>query len=124
LPPGLRGQLAALGVDDYASLLGSAVDFTVENPFIVDGAGEYGAVRLGGARIGGQLVLIRAEICNPTGPALIADGLQTEGDAAFKGDFTGEGGLGAVRLAAARIGGQLHLTDGKIRNPTGPALFG
>src|SRR5262249_19671952 len=50
--------------------------------FIAKGAGDAGAVRLVGARIGGQLSCDEARLRNETGPALLADSL-TVGQAIF-----------------------------------------
>ncbi len=101
-----------LQVDQTLSLIG----FT--------GSGERGAVRLRGARIGGQLDCSGAELRNDSGPALDADGLQVDQALFLRGGFTatGSGELGAVRLRGARIGGQLDCSGAQLRNDSGPAL--
>ena len=89
----------------------------------VTGSGEEGAVRLLGARVGGQLGLRGASPMRD-GPALFADGLQADSDLRIDGArVTGSGEEGAVRLLSARVGGQLDLDDAEVTNNTGPALF-
>jgi hypothetical protein len=73
-----------------------------------EGAGNDGAVRLLGARIGDQLSLSGATLRNSTGPALDAYHLRTGGTAYFDEGFTAEG---AVQLLGARIGGNLILSN-------------
>ena len=86
------------------------------------GSGDAGAVRLFGARIGGQLVCSRAELGNDSGPALNAESVQVEQGIFLRGlAATGSGGDGAVRLLSARIG-QLVCTGAQLRNDSGPAL--
>ena len=86
------------------------------------GVGELGAVRLIGAHIGGFLDCTMAELCNDSGPALYADGLQVGQDVHLSGRFTGAGELGAVRLIGAHIGGQLSCAGAELRNDSGTAL--
>ena len=85
--------------------------------------GDDGAVRLAGARIGGQLDCAGAELRNDSGPALVADGLQV-GQHVPPRRFTatGSGDDGAVRLLGARIGGSLDCDGAELRNDSGPAL--
>jgi hypothetical protein len=92
--------------------------------FTATGAGGLGAVRLFGAHIGGQLSCEGASLCNDSGPALAADGLQVDQGMYLRGGFTatGTGAGGAVRLAGAHIGGHLDCTGAKLRNDSGPAL--
>jgi hypothetical protein len=93
--------------------------------FTAEGAGSGGAVQLFSARVGGRLSLRGASLRNASGPALLADGLQT-GPAAFLDlGFTAEGAGsgGAVRLVSARVGGQLSLRGASLRNASGPALL-
>jgi hypothetical protein len=91
--------------------------------FTATGSGADGAVRLVGARIGGQLTCSKAVLGDKSGPALLADGLQV-GQGLFLRGFaaTGSGGNGAVRLTGAHIGGQLDCSGAKLRNDSGPAL--
>jgi hypothetical protein len=96
----------------------------LEMRVVTEDAGDLGALRLPDARIGGQLTLRGAKLTNTTGPALLADRLQTTGPAFLDGEFTatGAGSHGAVALAGARIGDQLALNGATLRNVTGPAL--
>ena len=89
------------------------------------GHGDYGAVRLLGAHVRGQLNFNGARLTNETGPALIGDGLHVDGDV-FGGGFIaiGHGELGAVRLPGAHISGQLNLNGAELTNQAGPALIG
>ncbi|MGH3866161.1 MAG: hypothetical protein ACRDQ4_08500 [Pseudonocardiaceae bacterium] len=100
-------------------------DVALSDGFTATGQGNYGAVRLFGAHIRGQLNVNGARLTNETGPALIGDGLHVEGDV-FGGGFTatGHGELGAVRLPGAHIIGQLNLNGAELTNQAGPALIG
>ncbi|MGH3832295.1 MAG: hypothetical protein ACRDRS_17935 [Pseudonocardiaceae bacterium] len=100
-------------------------DVALGEGFTATGHGDYGAVRLLGAHISGQLNVNGARLTNETGPALIGDGLHVGGDV-FGGGFiaTGHGELGAVRLPGAHIVGQLNLNGAELANPAGPALIG
>jgi hypothetical protein len=93
--------------------------------FIGDGVGAAGAVNLRGARIGGLLSCKKAQLCNDSGPALLADSLQVEQGMVLGDGFTatGAGAAGAVRLIGARSGGQLECNGAVLRNDSGPALF-
>jgi hypothetical protein len=92
--------------------------------FTATGVGENGAVSLLGARIGGQLGCVGAELRNDSGPALLADALRTGQDVFVNGGFTaiGAGDNGAVRLPGAHIGGNLEGDGAELRNDSGPAL--
>jgi hypothetical protein len=105
--------------------------------FQATGGGNTGAVRLMGARIGGQLSLVGATLTNETGPALLAENLNVNlsllaGPLLFhdpkgcpgqvKFTATGNDALGTVRLLGARVGGQLDFTDATVTNHVGPAL--
>jgi hypothetical protein len=93
--------------------------------FTATGHCERGAVRLPGARVGGQLNLDGAELINNAGPALIGDHLQVQGGVFLDGfTATGHGEDGAVRLPDAHISGQLNLDGAELTNYTGPALIG
>lgn len=83
-----------------------------------------GAARLVGANIGGSLYCDGAALCNDSGPALAADGLEVGQTLFLRDGFTatGVGGLGAVRLTGANIGGTLDCTGAKVCNDSGPAL--
>ena len=100
-------------------------DVRLGDGFTATGQSDYGAVRLLGAHIKGQLNLNGARLTNETGPALIGDGLHVDGDV-FGGGFiaTGHGELGAVRLPGAHIIGQLNFNGAELANQAGPALIG
>jgi hypothetical protein len=99
-------------------------DVLLSDGFTATGEGDYGALRLVGAHVRGQLNLNGMRLSNETGPALIGDGLHVDGDV-FGGGFiaTGAGELGAVRLPGARILGQLNLNGAELANQAGPALI-
>jgi hypothetical protein len=99
-------------------------DMLLGEGFTATGEGTYGAVRLFGAHIRGQLNFNGARLSNETGPALIGDGLRVDGDV-FGGGFvaTGAGELGAVRLPGARVTGQLNFNGAELANQAGPALI-
>ncbi|MGH3546958.1 MAG: hypothetical protein ACRDQU_02305 [Pseudonocardiaceae bacterium] len=99
-------------------------DALLGDGFMATGQGDYGAVRLLGAHVKGQLNFNGALLTNETGPALIGDGLHINGDL-FGGGFiaTGHGELGAVRLPGAHITGQLNLNGAELTNQAGPALI-
>ncbi|MGH3789086.1 MAG: hypothetical protein ACRDRG_21600 [Pseudonocardiaceae bacterium] len=100
-------------------------DVLLGDGFTATGQGDYGAVRLLGARVRGQLNFNGARLTNEAGPALIGDGLHVDGDL-FGGGFvaSGHGELGAVRLPGAHIVGQLNLNSAELANQSGPALIG
>jgi hypothetical protein len=77
--------------------------------FTAAGAGKNGAVRLIGARIGGQLDCTGADLRNDSGPALVADGVQAGQDMYVSDGFTAVGGSEevAVDLGRTRVGGTL-----------------
>jgi hypothetical protein len=81
-----------------------------------------GAVRLSGARIGGQLDCSGATIHNLSGSALKADALQVDFDVVLGAGFTadGVGKLGVMRLFGARIGGVLHCSGAMVDSRSGP----
>jgi hypothetical protein len=101
-------------------------DLFLDGGFRATGGGERGAVRLWGARTGGQLFLSDAELTNEAGPALVGDGLRVDGDLFLDEGFraTGHSEDGAVRLLGAHITGQMSLTGAVLTNEAGPALSG
>jgi hypothetical protein len=92
--------------------------------FTAAGAGENGAVRLAGARIGGGLDCDGAALRNDSGPALLADSLRVGQGVFFREGFTatGAGDPGTVRLTSGHIGGSLLCDGASLRNDSGPAL--
>jgi hypothetical protein len=86
-------------------------------------AGEAGAVRLVAAHIGARLYLDGSEITNDTGAALIADSLRIDQNLFLENaTVRGSGGLGAVRLVGAHIGGQARFSGTQLGNDSGPLL--
>jgi hypothetical protein len=85
------------------------------------GTGERGAVRLFGARIGGQLECSAAAVSNDSGPAVQGEHLHVEGNVVLRGDFTAQRD-GAVWLRWARIGGWLDCSGATIITASGYAL--
>ena len=86
-------------------------------------AASRGAVRLIGARIGGQLDCSGAELRNDSGPALIADGLQVDQDLFLTDGFTATGGGdadAAVDLTGARVGGTLSFDPARLEHAADP----
>ncbi|HRJ27872.1 MAG TPA: hypothetical protein PLO61_10235 [Fimbriimonadaceae bacterium] len=83
-----------------------------------------GAVRLLGAKIGGQLSCLGGSFQNPDGNALSADGIEVGGGVFLQARDQGPRfeAAGAVRLLGAKIGGQLSCLGGSFHNPTGDAL--
>ena len=127
----IGGQLncsgAALRNDSGAALSADGMqvaDLVVLQDVQAVGAGETGAVRLVGVRIGGQLACRGAVLGNQSGPALSADGMQVDQGVFLQVGFqaVGAGKAGAVRLNGARIGGQLECDGAVLRNDSGPAL--
>jgi len=137
LPEGIEAAGASL---PGLVLAGCLIEHPVEPPLAGDGlrvAGnivltgsvvaahsEAGAVRLPGARVGGQLNCRNAKIHNSAGPALDGESLQVDGHVLLSYGFAavGAGEDGAVRLRGAHIAGQLDCTAGTIHNPSGFAL--
>jgi hypothetical protein len=94
--------LAADGLQVGASMF-------LRGGFTATGAGEAGAVILGGARVGRDLSFDGAALHNHSGPALTASRLQVGSGMFLRGGFTATGGgVGvAVNLRGARVGGTL-----------------
>ncbi|GAB3874981.1 hypothetical protein GCM10029964_017890 [Kibdelosporangium lantanae] len=87
------------------------------------GAGLFGAVRLGGARLGARLICAGAQFTNGSGPALVGDRMRVEQDVTLDMlTAAGAGADGVVRLLGARIGGRLDCTGARLSNDDGPAL--
>jgi hypothetical protein len=86
--------------------------------------GERGTICLMGAHVGGELECRGAILRNPSGPALLADGIRVDRVVFLNDGFRaeGEGAGGVVRLLSGRIAGRLNCRGGHLTNPTGPAL--
>jgi len=84
----------------------------------------HGGIDLTDAVIGGTLLLSGAELANDEGAALDADRLVASGSVFLRAGFRAESkdALGTIRLFAARIGGQLDLSDARLSNTDGPAF--
>lgn len=94
----------------------------VTRRFSATGRGDFGAIRLRGARIDGVLTCT-GSLANQSGPALEASGV-TVGQSVFLNvmEAEGYGNGGAVRLSGARIGGGLSLLHATVDNDHGPAV--
>jgi hypothetical protein len=88
--------------------------------FTATGSGELGTIRLTGAQVSGQLNLCGAQLTNPSGPALHAEGIRV-GQGTFLRDLEafGHGLLGTVRLMRAHLSGQLECDGAMISNDDG-----
>lgn len=88
--------------------------------FEAHGAGDLGAVRLNGARLG-LMATDRATLRNPTGPALVAEAMQVERGVLCGGKFRAEGAgdTGVVRLTSTRIGGRMLFDASGLRHADG-----
>lgn len=111
----------ALSADDLAIISNAFLN----DEFTAIGHGANGAIRMPGTRIGGQLSMSGASVTNGSGPALIADGLIVDSDAALNAGFaaTGSGGRGTLRMPDAHVGGQLSMRGASLTNDSGPALI-
>jgi hypothetical protein len=108
----------------FADGLQVGQDMFLREGFTAIGAGDGGAVRLTGARIGASLLCEGASLRNDSGPALVAYGLQAGQSVFLRSGFTatGVGERGAVRLIAGHISGHLACDGAKLYNDFGPAL--
>ena len=84
------------------------------------GAGPAGAVCLAAATISGQLSLSGSTLANATGPALVADFAQIQGDALLDQGFVavGTGPAGSVSFTDASIGREFRCA-GRFVSPAG-----
>ncbi|WP_143268721.1 hypothetical protein [Amycolatopsis vastitatis] len=98
----------------------------LDSGFRVVGSHSRGAVCLVAAHIRGQLDMSGAHLDNQSGPALVADRIQVEGTACFKGGFhaAGAGEDGTIRMPESHIAGQLVLSNSELSNRSGPAFVG
>ena len=78
-----------------------------------------GAVRVFGAKIGGQIFCSGGKFTNPGGTALSCGHADITGSVFLGGKFTAEG---EVWMEGTKIGGQLKCSGGKFTNPGGTAL--
>jgi hypothetical protein len=127
------GQMSASGAricNDRGPALDASDMQVARGLFLADGftaigAGEAGAVRLAGARLG-HLSCANGTIHNDSGPAMHADYLQIDESLRLSGSFDaiGAGEDGAIRLLGAHVGSQFSCDGARIRNDSGPALCG
>ena len=84
------------------------------------GAGPAGAVCLAAATINGQLSLSGSTLANATGPALVADFAQIQGDALLDQGFVavGTGPAGSVSFTDASVGREFRCA-GRFVSPAG-----
>ncbi|MEV6644275.1 hypothetical protein [Amycolatopsis sp. NPDC051371] len=107
----------------------SADSIQVEGSFFgegmkVRGSGEYGALCLLGAHVGGNCYLEGAELTNDSGAALSGDRLRVDGNVHLQGVIAaGAGEPGTIRLLSAHIAGELYFEGARIANDAGPALY-
>jgi hypothetical protein len=80
----------------------------------------HGEVNLGGAHIGGSLILDGATLTNPDGRALDADRLTVDQAMSCREGFSAHG---AIHLEAAHVAGSLRLQGATLSNPGGYALY-
>ena len=92
--------------------------------FLTDGFTATGALTFRRARIGSRLDAAGAIIGTGSGSALIADGVQLDGDLLIWNQFTATSSddTATVSLRAAHIGGQLSAAGATISNESGPAV--
>ncbi len=122
------GRLAARRLD--AANLGAGPALSAPNLQVTDtldlsrgsvlrGAGELGAVRLVGARVG-SVSLGRAQLVNETGWALAAHYLDASGTVYLDRVQA----IGGIRLSGSRVGGQITLEAALVDGRHHPALAG
>ncbi|MFD9965292.1 hypothetical protein [Amycolatopsis sp. NPDC058986] len=87
--------------------------------FSATGAGDAGAVRLLGARLGGTVDVDGAVLCNDSGPAFVAVACEIGQGLRMRDGFTA---TGTVDLANARITGPLECTGARLDGGSEPAL--
>jgi len=90
----------------------------LRNVFIARGRGDLGAVRLLGARIGGELDCRNAGLHNDSGPALNAYSLEVGQNMFLSSGFqaTGAGRGQVIDLTGARVGGRLSFDPARLEH--------
>jgi hypothetical protein len=88
-----------------------------------DGHSNDAAIRLYGARIGGNLECDSMMLRNVAGPAFRADGVHVDGSMFLRG-FSGQGNgsVACIRLSSGSVGARLDLHDAHVHNAAGPIL--
>src|SRR4051812_22150187 len=108
-----------------ADLIEVGMDFLGDR-MRVQAAGARGAVRLRQGRFRGLIRTVGATVENPSGPAVVATSIQVEYELALQ-HVTASGkqaGYGTIELSGGRIGGNLLLEAGAVRNTAGPGVSG
>jgi len=97
-------------------------DMFMRGGFRATGSGDAGAVRLLGARIGGNLDCTRAKLRNKSGSALNAGSLQVGQDLNLTDGFTAAGGGKdvAVDLTGAQVRGAFRFDPKRLKHKVGP----
>jgi hypothetical protein len=125
----IGGQLACDGAelrnDSGPALVADALHvdegMSLTDGFTATGSGERGAVRLRGARIGGELSCRGGELRNDSGPALRVYGLHVDQGMFLTDGFTATGsGDVAVDLRRVRVGGTLYFDPGQLTHTADP----
>ena len=110
------------GRDDDGYALDASRLHVGDSFLLDDGFSAYGAIRLIGADVGGQLSFVDAQLMghDNRGRALVADGMKVRSGAFF----AGLAARGSVRLLGAEIAGQLSFRGAKLdgRDDGGYAL--
>ncbi|WP_417373070.1 hypothetical protein [Glutamicibacter protophormiae] len=89
------------------------------------GRGDKGLIRLIRARIQSQLVLNGATLTNPTGPVIVADGINIGGAAFFQDNFNARGASprGLIIMTSAQVGGNVFFSSATLVNELGPIIY-
>ena len=109
--PGLRAFRLQVDADMYLT-----------GGFTATGSADRGAVRLTGARIGGNLDCSGAELRNDSGPALLAYGLQVGQDIYLTRKFaaTSAGDREVINLRTTRVGGAFDFRPERLEHTDDP----
>ncbi|HEX5496382.1 MAG TPA: hypothetical protein VFX70_17605 [Mycobacteriales bacterium] len=107
-----------IGVDGDLLLRG------VGHRFTADAGGKRGAVRLNGARIGGNLECDHADLAASKGPALTLERAEIKGNLYLRDVWATGGPPAAVVLVGAQVGGQLSCTGSRLGCAEGTAMVG
>jgi hypothetical protein len=97
-------------------------DLYLTGGFTAVGSKDRGAVRLTGARIGGNLDCSGAELRNDSGPALLAYGLQVGQDIYLTRKFTATSGgdREVINLRTTRVGGAFDFDPERLEHDDDP----
>jgi hypothetical protein len=97
-------------------------DMNLTGGFTATGSADRGAIRLTGARIGGNLDCSGAELCNDSGPALLAYGIQVGQDIYLTRKFTATSGgdREVINLRTTRVGGAFDFRPERLEHTDDP----